>query len=239
MSNQIDGSRFKGKTVDDAITAGLAQLGLPLENVNVKIIREGTRGLLGLGAEEAIVEMTPKEQPAAAEPEESFIASEPEIVPASDELTKAAVESLSSLLLKIGVQAKVIARRGTDLAEEGDDIPLVLDITGNDLGVLIGRRGETLRALQYMTRLMVNKQMELTQSIMVDVESYRSRRRRQLRQLAFRMAERVAYNKQRVVLEAMPPSERRVIHIALREHPAVTTRSVGEGNQRKVTILPK
>ena len=105
--------------------------------------------------------------------------------------------------------------------------------------ILIGRRGETLRALQYMTRLMLSRKLERWVPVIVDVESYRVRRRRSLRQLANRMADRVAFSQQRVVLEAMPPNERRIIHIALRAHPQVTTKSIGEGDNRKVTILPK
>jgi spoIIIJ-associated protein len=90
-----------------------------------------------------------------------------------------------------------------------------------------------------MTRLMLSRKLERWEPVIVDVESYRVRRRRQLRQLAARMAEKVAFSKQRVVLEAMPANERRIIHIALRDHPQVMTRSVGEGEHRKVTIIPK
>jgi spoIIIJ-associated protein len=137
------------------------------------------------------------------------------------------------------VHARVQYRSGEDLAEEGEEPALILDVTGNDLGILIGRRGETLRALQYMTRLMLSRKLERWEPIIVDVESYRVRRRRSLRQLAARMAERVAFSKQQVVLESMPANERRIIHIALRDHPQVTTRSIGEGDNRKVTIVPK
>jgi spoIIIJ-associated protein len=115
----------------------------------------------------------------------------------------------------------------------------VLNIEGEDLGILIGRRGETLAAIQYLLRLMVNHRMRRWVNLVVDVEGYKSRREEQLRSLALRMADRVAKSGRAVALEAMPPAERRIVHITLRDHPDVTTQSVGEGDHRKVTIIPK
>ncbi|MDX1520756.1 MAG: R3H domain-containing nucleic acid-binding protein, partial [Anaerolineae bacterium] len=117
--------------------------------------------------------------------------------------------------------------------------PLVLDVTGSDLGILIGRRSETLRALQYMVRLMVSKEMSHWTPIVIDVESYRVRRRNSLRQLAEKMADRAAKSQRKVVMESMPAYERRIIHITLRNHPDVITKSVGSDDNRKVTIIPK
>jgi spoIIIJ-associated protein len=139
----------------------------------------------------------------------------------------------------MSIRARVTVRVGDDLIEEGEEPPLTLDIVGDDLGILIGRQGETLRDLQYMTRLMLSHRLERWEPILVDVESYRVRRRRSLHLLAIRMAERVVVSRQRVVLEAMPAHERRIIHMALRDHPTVTTKSIGEGEHRKVTIIPK
>jgi spoIIIJ-associated protein len=146
---------------------------------------------------------------------------------------------LQGLLDRMQVRSQVNARVGDDLSEEGEEPALILDVTGDDLGILIGRRGETLRALQYMTRLMLSRRLERWEPIIVDIESYRVRRRRSLHQLADRMAERVAFSQQQVVLEAMPAHERRIIHIALRNNPQVTTKSIGEGDNRKVTITPR
>jgi spoIIIJ-associated protein len=117
--------------------------------------------------------------------------------------------------------------------------PILLDIQGEDLGVLIGRRGETLGALQYLVRLMVNRQTRRWVNIVVDVEGYKERRERQLKALAERMAERVVASQKSVVLEAMPPYERRIIHLTLRDHPTVTTHSIGEGDSRKVMLVLK
>ncbi len=115
----------------------------------------------------------------------------------------------------------------------------VLNIVGDDLGVLIGRRGETLRDLEYLTRLLVTHETAKSPKLVVDVEGYRTRRERQLRELAKRMAERVQSNRQPITLEAMPPNERRIVHLSLRDHPTVKTQSIGEGDHRRVMILPK
>jgi len=146
---------------------------------------------------------------------------------------------LHELLEHMGIEAEITSRWGTDLVEAGEKAPLVLDVTGKDLGILIGRRSETLQALQYMVRLMVSKELGSWQRIVVDVESYRARRRQSLRQMAQRMAERAVANRERVVMEAMSAYERRIIHVALRDHPAVFTKSIGRENNRKVTIIPK
>jgi spoIIIJ-associated protein len=138
----------------------------------------------------------------------------------------------------MGVHGKVVARTSAELVEEGDEAALVLDVMGKDLGILIGRQAETLQAMQYLVRLMLSKSLGRWEPVVVDVESYRARRRRSLRRLALRMAERAVSSRRRVILEAMPAHERRIIHLALHDHPGVTTRSMGEGDHRKVTIVP-
>jgi spoIIIJ-associated protein len=147
---------------------------------------------------------------------------------------------LENVLTQMGLEATVETRIGYDLIEEESETPpLVLNIQGEDLGILIGRRGETLRALQYLVRLMVSHQIKRWSNLVVDVEDYRVRRRRTLRTLAQRMAERVAYSGQTHALEPMPAYERRIVHICLRDHPHVRTHSVGEGERRKVTLIPR
>jgi spoIIIJ-associated protein len=141
--------------------------------------------------------------------------------------------------MHMGIRADITARIATDLVEEGEEPPLALNITGKDLGILIGRRSETLQALQYMVRLMVSKEMTSWQPIVIDVESYRVRRRRSLHRMAEKMTERAMTTHKRVVLEAMPAYERRIIHVALKDHPAVITKSIGSDDNRKVTIIPK
>ena len=116
-----------------------------------------------------------------------------------------------------------------------------IEITGDDSGLLIGRRGETLRALQFIVNLMLNRQAGDAEGgrVLLDVEQYRARRNRVLRDLALRVADRVAREGRTVTLEPMPPAERRSIHVALADHPRVQTSSVGEGDQRKVSVIPR
>lgn len=144
--------------------------------------------------------------------------------------------TISKLLYHMGLQAQVSAHYG----EARDDRrPIMVDIRGSDLGILIGRRAETLGAFQYVSSLMVGKETGQFTYLVVDVEGHRDRRERQLRQLARRMAEQVIKSGRKLTLEPMPAAERRIIHMELREHPAVTTQSVGDEPHRKVTIFPK
>ncbi len=143
---------------------------------------------------------------------------------------------VSKLLFRMGMQAQVSAHYGEPRDERR---PIMVDIRGQDLGVLIGHRGETLNAFQYVSSLMVGKETQQFIHLIVDVEGHRDRRERQLRQLAQRMAEQVIKTGRKLTLEPMPAAERRVIHMELREHPAVTTQSSGEEPHRKITIFPK
>jgi spoIIIJ-associated protein len=168
----------------------------------------------------------PAEQVASAEPEEEAF-----------EL-RVARETITDLLEKMKVNARVTAHFGE--ADDRDNrIPLHIDVNGDDLSILIGRRAETLNALQYIASLIVSKELGHSVPLIVDVEGYRSRRENQLRQLARRMAEQAIKTNRRQVLEPMPASERRIVHIELRNHPNVTTESIGEEPRRKVTIKPK
>jgi spoIIIJ-associated protein len=195
--------------------------------------------------EEAVEAEAPQPvEPETAEAEEPVEPDEEETAEAEldqqeEEVLDLAVDFLDGLLERMGIRADITTRVAPDLVEPDEEPPLVLDVTGNDLGILIGRRNQTLQALQYMVRLKVSKEMKSWQPVVVDVESYRARRRRSLQQMAKRMAERAVADKQQVVLEAMTPYERRIVHIALRDHPEVYTKSVGRDSSRKVTIIPK
>jgi spoIIIJ-associated protein len=151
----------------------------------------------------------------------------------SEEAAQIAQATVKELLEKMRVQAQVTVR------EPQEDQLLTLDIIGQDLGVLLGPRGETLNALQYIARLITSRELLHWATFFLDVEGYRERRAKELQDLAHRMAERVALTNQPLVLEPMPAHERRLIHIALRSHPLITTQSVGQGEHRRVTILPR
>ena len=150
-----------------------------------------------------------------------------------------AVDLLQGMLDRMDVRATAEAVDYRGVLDVGQDPPLVINIEGDDLGILIGRRAETLAAIQYLTRLMVNHKTHRWINLVVDVEGYKARREDQLVKLAERMADRAATTGKSVTLEAMPARERRIIHITLRDHPKVYTESAGEGEHRKVTIIPK
>jgi len=269
-----------GKTVEDAIVNGLVMLGTRREQVDIEVLHPGSRGLLGIGAENARVQLVVKapstasaqaprevrrdQAPAVQSPGVRAmpepVAPEPvtpeDVTPEplaatratpehatldapSAEVGQVGCEILTDLLKHMGFQARVEAMMGHDLGDEDEPPPVVLNIRGEDLGILIGRRGETLSDLQYVIRLMMSHRLKHWADVVVDVESYRSRRRHALESLATRVAERVAASGRLQALEPMPAYERRVVHIALRNHPQVTTQSVGVGEKRKVTIVPR
>lgn len=266
LNQNVKSLDVNAKTVDEAIEQGLARLGLTRQQVDVEIIKEGKRGVFGLGAEDAQVRLTPRPTPPPAKPiagppaakhtaprqapppapaaktAPAPVVSQPEPDnPAEEtsEVARIAKLHLSNLLKHMDIEGDITANIVAELVETDEEPPLVLNITGKDLGILIGRRSETMRALQYMLRLMVSKDMGSWQPVVVDVESYRIRRRRSLHRMAEKMAERAVASQKRVVLEAMPAFERRVIHVALKNHPAVITKSIGTDENRKVTIIPK
>jgi len=278
MSDNEHSGEFRGKTIEAAISAGLAALRVSREEVEVEVVRPGSRGVLGIGAEDAIVRLTairperpapkaaPARQPAApaAEPARpaptrtepkpaATPAPQPKAAPRQPENRPLVVgddkamvaaqkgrEILAGLLERMNLRATVeVVPQSAAETDEEDESVLVLNIQGEDLGALIGRQNETLSALEFLTRLMVNQQVHMRTSFVVDVNGYRAKRAEALRKLALRMAEQAVQTNRTVSLEPMPPAERRIIHIALREHPSVTTQSVGEGDRRKVTIVPK
>lgn len=169
--------------------------------------------------------------------EEPAAVKESEAQPEHDALLDHTESVVSKMLHLLKLEAQVSANYGA--AERDGRRNIHVDIRGNDLSVLIGRRSETLSAFQYVASLIVGKQTEQFIQLIVDVEGYRDRREKQLIQMAKRMADQVTKSGRRQTLEPMPSSERRVIHIALRDHPAVKTESTGEEPYRKVVILPK
>jgi len=154
-----------------------------------------------------------------------------------DLLLDATEEVVSKLIHHLGMKAQVSAH--FDEASTDDRRTIQVDVRGDNLSALIGRQAETLTAFQYVASLIVGKQTQQWVQLVVDVEGYRERRDRQVRQIALRMVEQVIKTGRKATLEPMTANERRVIHIELRGHPAVTTESTGEEPHRKVVILPK
>ncbi len=205
--SELKSNEFKAKTVDEAIMAGLAEMGLGIDQVDVEVVQEG-KGLFGIG-KSAVVRLT----------EHKSVSTD-------------ADEFLNGIFERMGVSAK--AESG-----EGEDGSIKVDISGDSTGVLIGRRGETLDALQYLTSLVVNKKKDEYVRVVVDTENYRQKREETLVKLANRIAAKVSKTGKRVVLEPMNPYERRVLHSTLQGHPKVETISEGEEPYRKVVIRRK
>lgn len=227
-------------SVEEALVRGLEQLGLAKDQVDLEVIDEGNRGFLGFGARQVRVRLTVKgENDLQPTPEADFVQETPaQDAPDSDDpLLAYSATATRELLTKMKLPARVSARYGSP--DESGDTPILIDIYGDDLSILIGRRAETLNALQYILGLIVSKEAQSWVQVVVDVEGYRARREKQLRQLARRMAEQAIRTGKRQVLEPMSSSERRIIHLELRDHPDVTSESVGEDPARKVTILLK
>jgi spoIIIJ-associated protein len=234
-------------TVEEALAQGLAQLGLPAEAVSMEVLDAGSKGLFGLGGRQVRVRLTvkgeeepatpapapkPDRKPAPAperkprpEPKEPVPAAAPKANGEQDELLNRAEETVSKLLHLMKMQAQVSAHY--EESDREDRRTIHVDIRGDDLSILIGRRSETLNAFQYVASLMVGKEVQQWVQLVVDVEGYRSRRENQLRRMAQRMAEQALKTGRRQVLEPMSSNERRIIHLELREHPAVITESIG------------
>lgn len=256
-------------TVEEAIQKGLSQLNLPQDAVDVEVLDAGSRGLFGLGSRQARIRLSIKttpqpvmprpqreahsrpadSRPAAegSEPANTAAADASAVLDAAeeavdlsglDETLRVATEVVTDLIDKMKVRAKVTASY-RDADEESEEKVVLVNVEGNDLSILIGRRSETLNAIQYISSLIICKRLDRWIPLMIDVQGYRARRERQLRQIARRMAEQALHTGRRQVLEPMPANERRVIHLELRDHPDVITESVGDEPNRKVTISKK
>jgi spoIIIJ-associated protein len=196
----------RGRTVDEAVEAALAELGARRDEAEIEVLEEPTRGLFGLLAgREAQVRVT--------------------VAPSRTEVA-------ADLLTRVAAAMGVIGRVSV---HDGDPYALVR-LDGDDVGLLIGHRGQTLEALQYLMNVAASRAGSGRQRIIVDVGQYRERREETLKRLAQRVAARVKEDEREIALEAMSPHERRVIHLALQDDPRVTTRSEGEEPFRHVVV---
>lgn len=198
----------KGKTVDEAIFNGLNEMGLSLDEVDIEIVHEGSKGLFGIG-KSAVVVLNKKEKE----------------VPSAERFLNGLFE-----IMKVEASCSILSQ---------DEKETHLDITGKDTAVLIGRRGDTLDALQYLTGLVINRGKEDYNKVMLDAENYREKREGTLVKLAKRLANTVSKTGKPITLEPMNPYERRILHATLQGNPRVTTYSEGEEPYRRVTIRRK
>ena len=201
---------FRGKTVDDAITNALVSLGTTSDQIEYEVIEKGSNGILGFGSKDAVIKVAKK--------------STPEDV---------ARDFLTEVFSKMNLEVEIITKF--------DEIEGVIDIElkGPEMGVLIGKRGQTLDSLQYLTNLAVNRKSDNYLRVKIDTEDYRRRRKETLENLAKNMAYKVKRTKRPVSLEAMNPYERRIIHSALQNDKYVVTHSEGEEPYRHVVITLK
>ena len=213
----MDSLEKSAKTVDEAIELALEELGASREEVEIVVLKEGRSGFLGIGGSGAMVRVFRRH---------------------ADETVREAVsvarEILEQLLSLMDIEAVVEEKEPS----EGGHAQFNLELKGDDLGVLIGRRGQTLASLQYLLYLMAGHRLKVHVPLSIDVEGYLERRNESLQGLALRMAERVITTGQIAVMEPMPPRERRIIHLTLKDFKGVVTQSIGEGEYRKVTIVP-
>jgi spoIIIJ-associated protein len=204
----------RGRTLDEAVDAALIELSESRRNVDVKIVSEAP--------DETVVEVSVIDPVAVA-------AALPEGGASGG--ADAAKEIVGQLLMRMGIRCSVSSRATTEA--------IVVDVSGRDLGVLIGWRGETLRALQTMTNLLASRKLGPEQRVIVDVERYRQRRENTVREIAYRAARQVKVTGDPITLDAMQPFERRAIHLALEADPEVTTVSIGEEPDRRVVVGPR
>lgn len=235
-----------GKTIDDAIAEGLARLNTSKEHVQIRIVQQPSKGFLGLiGVKQAQVELTliqesaapvsiPTDVPRSAPELKPHAAApvQPETMEPDSRAQAAsyeeAVQFVKEIGDSIGMELEVDVKRTRD--------GYIMSISGNDLGLLIGRRGQTLDALQYLVNIVANRYSDKYIRIMLDAENFRDRRRKTLEELADRLANRVIRSGKEVVLEPMSSQERKVIHARLQNHNRVKTVSKGEEPNRRVVI---
>ncbi len=212
------------KTVEQAIEAAEKRLGINRSQFEVVVVKEGKSGIFGMGGEEAVIR---------AKPLVLHLASplEGEEQGRDEDAVQVATDVLARLLNLMGVAGRIEVL--------SDETPVALNIEGDDLGILIGHRGQTLASLGYIVKRIVAGRLETWLPLSIDVAGYKKRRHESLQRLALYLTEQVKSEHQAVTLESMPPDERRIIHLTLADHSEVTTHSIGEGENRKVVISPK
>lgn len=227
------------KSKADAVEAALKELGLSRDKVEVEVLDEGSKGFLGLGARDARVRVTPKdgvEVKTAVKAEKKqpkpVVKREPRVKKQSENGVEAdAKKFLSDIFSAMNLEVQV------DVSMEGEN--MTVNLSGENMGIVIGKRGDTLDSLQYLTSLVVNQRSDDYIKVSIDTENYREKRTEALLALSARLAEKVARTGKRFTLEPMNPYERRIIHSSLQDSETVTTYSIGNDPYRKVVIAPK
>lgn len=220
------------KTVDDAVTEALLDLMVTRDDVEIEILEKGSKGFLGIGVKNAKVKVALKVKEEEKKSVFEELGIERPIVSIKEEVDPAQIGKsfLEDVLEKMDIKAEV------EMSMNKEQIKMV--ISGDKMGLLIGKRGENLDALQYLVNLVVNKNTEKYTRVILDTENYRQRREETLKKLAFRLAKKSSQTKQKVILEPMNPYDRRIIHSALQHSKTVKTYSQGKEPYRKIVITP-
>ena len=206
----MDYKEFSAKTVDDAITEACKEFGVASDKLDYEVVNEGSTGFLGIGSKEAVIKA---------------------------KIKSSIIDNAKTFLNEVFAAMNMVVVINVEF--DADNKEMVIDLSGDDMGVLIGKRGQTLDSLQYLTSLVVNKGEEDYIRVKVDTENYRKRRQDTLENLAKNMAFKVKRTKRSVSLEPMNPYERRIIHSALQNDKFVTTHSEGEEPFRHVVVTMK
>lgn len=254
----MEGREIEGKSIDEAIANACSAFQVPREKLNIEIISEGTPGFLGMGAKKALVRAslltidmaldtfarrepkvpvealqttpTPTRRPERAVSPPPAV-SRPEVTPSDDEpATEKAKRILEGILTRMQIESPVAA-------EETEEA-IILSIQGDGSGLLIGKRGQNLDAIQYVVNKATHRSANGHKMIVIDTEDYRKRREESLIALAMRLGEKVKKTKKPVTVGQMNAHDRRVIHLAMQNDATLTTKSRGEGEYRKILILP-
>ena len=236
----MDFVESEGDSIDGAIENALKLLGVARDKVSVDIISEGRKGIFGFGAQKAKVRATPikksanLKEPLALAPAVEKAREEPAAPIDQSAAIEKARTALEEILRRMGITATVQQKSAADGAE------IILEISAADSGLLIGRKGQTLEALQYLIeRIAGERQSSEGAHIIVDIENYRERRRRSLEDMALRLGEKAKRQRKTVTVDALGPADRRIVHAALQDDPWLTTRSLGQGSYRRLLIIPE
>ena len=233
----MDHVEIEGDTIEKAIENALKLLGVEREKITVDILSEGKKGILGFGSQKARILATLRKSAIdlrASESEPAPVEEQPLVAAEAAAMGQKAKEVLAEILNLMGISAEVELRVG----EKTDET--VVEIRTENSGLLIGRKGQTLEALQYLVSRIAGERGGMEgPHIVVDIENYRQRRRKALEDMALRLGEKAKRQRKTVTVDALSAADRRIIHAALQDDPWVTTKSLGQGSYRRLLIIPE
>lgn len=241
----MESLEIEGKTIDEAIERACTEFKVPREKLNIEIITDGSSGFLGLGSKKAKIKAsimsihmaleTPAQQTQKPMPQKPSVPADAVQVSKTEDSTDESIaikakKILEGILLRMNLDCPVTIEETPDM--------IILDIKGDGSGLLIGKRGQNLDAIQYIVNKAISKYADNRKMIVVDTEAYRKRREDSLLALAARLAEKVKKSKKALTVGHMNAHDRRIIHLALQNDESLTTKSRGEGEFRKIVIMP-